>query len=244
MVVRKNKKKAKVVKSAEPVKSENELPKKYSQKKEDRQLIWFFVVIGIVFGMFLVPYFWNESLKSFEYSEVAWAVEDYEDFKIYHGRFMALNGANLYYNIFLRGDPRENDVPTEGTFDEFKYGGVVSFSPEVDNCRGELSRVMLDLGAFLKQGVGVGVLESGSTDKVVANESNRRFAQCGTISDRTLVIVEIGESSVVQDKDNPFCYIIRAEDCNDVSSVERFMVKVVDDFARAKKALEESRKVE
>ena len=35
---------------------------------------------------------------------------------------------------------------------------------------------------------------------------------------------------IVQDSENPFCYIIKAKDCNDVSSVERFIVKTVDDF--------------
>jgi hypothetical protein len=137
------------------------------------------------------------------------------------------------FNVFLRGDPRENAVEAEGIFDKFKNGGIVSFSPEVDECRGELTRVMLDLGSFLKDGVGVGSLESGSTDSVVAVESGRRWAVCDRVNDRTLVVVDIGEPRVVQDENNLYCYTIYAEDCNDVSSVEKFIVKSIDDFGEA-----------
>lgn len=242
MAIKKTKK-GKVTKLKKPVKmksDESEFPKKFIQQSENKQLFWFFVIIGIVFAMVLVPYFWIESLKNFNYGGAEWMIEDYDNLKIYHGIFGALNGANLNYNIFLRGDPRENDVPTEGTFINFKYGGIVSMTPEVDRCRGELSRVMLDLGAFLKQGVGVGSLVSGSTDEFVANKTNRQFARCDNVFDRTLVIIEIGNSSVTQDEDNPYCYVIKARDCNDMSSVERFIVKTVEDFTRTKKILEET----
>lgn len=247
MVSKQKNKKTKIIKLAKSVNSDedkNEFPKKSIQEKENKQLFWFFVIIVLVFMAFLIPYFWTENLKSFEHGGADWMVEDYENFKIYHGRFMALNGANLFYNVFLRGDPRKNNVPTEGIFDKFKYGGIVSFSPEVDKCRGDLSRVMLDLGAFLKQGVGVGQISSGSTDESVANETNKRFAQCETISDRTLIIIEMGDNSVTQNKDNPFCYTIKVENCDDISSVEKFIIKTIDDFTLANKISKENSKTE
>ncbi len=210
----------------------DELPKKSVREREDKQLIWFFIIVGVVFASFLVPYFTIEGAKTFEYGGVEWAVEEYAEptGTIYHGRFSPLVTPDLTFNIYLRGDPRENDVITEGTFDKFKGGGIVSLSPEVDACRGELSRVMLDLGSFLKQGIGVGEVDTGSSDRAVATESNRRYALCDTINDRTVVIVDIGAPMVVQDEKNPYCYTIYAEDCNDVSSVEKFIVKSIGDF--------------
>ncbi len=216
----------------EELESEGELPKKSLRNREERQLIWFFVIIGIIFGVVLVSYFWVEGAKSFEYGGANWVIEDYENLRIYHGRFSALSGANLIFNVYLRIDPRKNNVQTEGTFDKFKYGAVISLSPEVDECRGELSRVMLDLGSFLKEGIGVSVLETGSSDKFVAVKTDRRHALCNTVADRTIVIVDIGESKVIQDEENSYCYTIYAEDCNDLSSVEKFIVKSVDDFSR------------
>jgi hypothetical protein len=205
------------------------------KRSENKQLTWFFVIVGLIFAAVLVPYFWNESSKSFEFGGADWVVEDYEYLKIYHGRFLSFGNPNLFYNVYLRTDPRENDVVAEGTFDQFKYGGIISFAPEVDACRGELGRGVFDLSAFLRQGVGVGPVESGSTDKFVAVEEDRRFATCNTVLDRTLVIVEIGEDSkVFQDEKNSYCYTIVARDCEDFSGIERFIAKSILDFDAAR----------
>ena len=200
------------------------------EKRESKTLFWVFVVVGVVFAAVLVPYFWNESSKNFEFSGIDWVVEDYQDLRIFHGRFLSLTNPNLYYNIFLRTDPRVNDVEVVGKLDSFKYGGIVSLSPEIDACRGDLSRVMLDLGAFLKQGVGVGPIESATSDEIVANESDRKFVVCDNVLDRTVLLIEIGETRIVQDEDNPYCYTLYAENCEDARVVEKFMVKSVEDF--------------
>jgi hypothetical protein len=216
----------------EELKAEGELPKKSVRKRENEQLIWFFVIVAVIFASFLVPYFWVESTRGFEYGNAEWFVEeyDYPTGIIYHGRFATLSGANLTYNIYLRGDPRENNVKTIGTFDKFKNRGVVSMTPEVDKCRGELSRVMLDLGSFIKSGVGATVLESGSTDPFIALETDRKYALCNTVSQGAIFIIDIGEPSVIQDSENEYCYKIYAENCNDITAVEKFMIKSIIDF--------------
>ncbi len=205
------------------------------KKNENRQALWFFVIVIILFASFFVPYFYMGSLKSFEYVGADWRIEDYENLRIYHGRFAALDGSNLNYNIYLRGDPRKNDVAVEGNFDMFKHGGIVSISPEVDECRGEISRAMIDLGAFLREGVGVGALEVASTDKFVAVENERLYATCEIVADRTLVVVDRGdESKITQDEKNLYCYTIYIDDCNDISSVEKFLIETLDDFGGKK----------
>ncbi len=201
------------------------------QKSEDKTLFWFFVVVGLVFACVLVPYFWVESNKSFELGGIDWVIEDYEHLKIFHGRFVSLTNSNLNYNVFFRTDPRTNDAAVKGEIKDFKYGGIISLSPEVDACRGDLSRVMLDLGAFLKQGVGVGPIESGTNSKDVANETSRRFVDCENVMDRTVIIIDVdGERGTVKSDLNPNCYIITAEDCEDSGVVEKFMLQSVIDF--------------
>lgn len=218
----------------EELRAEGELPPKATRKREDRQLLWFVIVIGVVFASFLIPYFYRQSSMSFEFAKANWTIEDYDKIRIYHGRFMSLAGENLIFNSYLRIDPRKNDVASSGTFNKFKYGGVISVSPEVDECRGDIARVMGDLGLFLGQGVGVGPIEVGSTDETVAVDFDKRHATCETILDRTLVVIESGESRVTQDDENPYCYMIYIEDCNDISPVEKFMVKTIDDFGPTK----------
>lgn len=199
-------------------------------KKENRQMVWFFIVVGVVFAAVLVPYFWVESAKSFEFSGIDWVVEDYENLRIFHGRFLSLTNPDLHYNIYFRADPRVNDVEIIGKLDDFWSHEAISLSPEVDACRGELSRVMLDLGAFLKQGVGAGVVESGSINEEVANSSGRKFLTCDDAVEKTVIIVDIGERRIVQDEVNPSCYTIYAEDCGDSAVVEKFMIQSIINF--------------
>jgi hypothetical protein len=219
-----------VKKKVKEVVEEVEVSSKKDIEKENKTLFWFFIVVGIVFASVLIPYFWIQSGKTFEFGEISWVVEDYENLRIFHGRFLSFTNPDLHYNIFLRTDPRVNDVEVLGKLDSFKYGGIISLSPEVDACRGDLSRVMLDLGAFLNQGVGVGVIESASSDEDFANQTNRKFVSCENTLDRTVVVVEIGEGGVVQDEENLNCYTIYARNCEDSSAVEKFMTRTVSDF--------------
>jgi len=55
------------------------------KKNENRQALWFFVIVIILFASFFVPYFYMGSLKSFEYVGADWRIEDYENLRIYHG---------------------------------------------------------------------------------------------------------------------------------------------------------------
>lgn len=212
----------------EELMAEGELPKRAVRRSEDRQLAWVVAIIIVVFVVTLVSYYWFESTRTFEFGGVEWVFE--EDVDYYHGRFANLIGEDFIYNIYLRNDPRENDVGTNGTFDKFKYGVVISTSPEFDLCRGDASRVMRDLGAFMREGFGAGPSEIGSIDEDVANSSGRRFATCVSIDDRTVIIVSRGDNFVVQDIKNPNCYSISVGDCNDASAVEKFMLKVIKDF--------------
>jgi len=210
--------------------AEGELPKKSVRKSEDRQLIWVVAIIVVVFVATLATYSWFEGEKSFEFGGVDWVFEDYGTFSYYHGRFANLLGGDFIYNIYLANDPRKNDVPTFGTFDKFKYGVVISINPELNSCRGDASRVMRDLGAFMADGLGAGPMNLGSTDEEVANSTGVLFANCDVIENRTVIVVEPGDNFVAQDSDNPNCYIISIGDCDDASPVEKFMLKVIKDF--------------
>ena len=213
----------------EELKVDGELPSKSIRNRETRQLIWFFVIVTIVFASVLIPYFYSQRLKSFNYAGVDWVREEYSQFEIYHSEFPALNGQDYRYNLFLRNDPRKNNVSVEGSFKEFKIGGFVSISPEIDLCRGDVSRVMLDLGSFLELGLGIQKVWAATPSFEVHNETGRDYATCNTRY-RTIVMIEKGEPAVVQSKDNPFCYTIRVKDCDDIEPVEKFMVEIIRAF--------------
>jgi len=237
MAKKKTKKKIKNVKLSgdekEELKAEGELPKKKVREGENRQLIWFFAVVIVIFAAFLVPYFWIQSSKTFTLGGVDWDIDDSDDIiTFYHSEFPALNKANLNYNVYLRYDPRENDVETIGEFNSFKYGGYLSFTEEINACRGQVPRAALDLKSFVRTGVGIGNMDNGALTPEFAEEIGVPFINCFNSLDRTVVILSIGEPSVIQTHTNPYCYVISIRDCDDFEPIEKFIVKTIDDSTR------------
>lgn len=206
-------------------------PSKELMKREEGQLVWFFVIIAVVFLAFIIPYLYIQSQKSFEYSGVRWVIEENSGLKIYYARFPALDESNITYNAYLREDPRENNVTTNGTFVDFKVGAYISLSPDIDSCRGNVARVMIDLGSFLRFGVGVGNLTVASSDYAHSRETKRPYINCDSKNvKQTIVSINIGEPRVIQSNKNPYCYEIYVEDCNDISPVEKFITKTIGDI--------------
>ena len=213
---------------------ENKTERKPSKKiisKENQQLIWFFLIIAVVFASFLGPYFYIEGLKKFDFAGIEWVEEKYTNLEVYHGRFFAFNGADLIYNIYVRNDPRTNNVSVEGEFNIFRSEGFISLGSGFENCRGEGVRVMADLSAFLRAGVGVRTLDVATTNLSFSKESGRTFADCSTPKDITVVKIQKGGGSwISQDEENPFCYTINVDTCDDIMPVEKFMIESISAF--------------
>ena len=214
-----------------------DLSKKENSKlmgKEEVQLLWFFIVIGVVFASFLVPYFYLEGLKQFEYKGVDWTFEEFGENGIYHGQFLSIAKEDLTYNLYVRNDPRESDTKIDNVeFGHFTLGGHISFSQDVDPlCRGhEVSRVQVDLAAFLLSGIGMDHMDASTYDEEYSNESDLEYVNCDSFVNQTIIKIAQGEESLIsQDVENPFCYTITVAHCDDIVPVETFMVESIGAF--------------
>jgi len=196
-------------------------------RKEEHQLIWFIVVVVVVFASFLGPYFYVESLKKFDYMGASWTIEKFEKVEFYHGRFQVLHGAAVMYNLYLRNDPRENDVPVEGTFDSFEKDTYISFDRESNNCHGMIA--VTTLADFLRNGGSKkGEVESATSDLDLSSETGLPYQDCYNSPKRTIVMLSKGEENkVTQSEENPYCYTIEFNDCDDYRSIEKFIIEVL-----------------
>ena len=206
-------------------------PSRKILKEENKQLFWIILIIVLVFASFIGSYVYVQKSKVFEYGNASWAIEDYKDLRIYHGVFGVFTRPDLKYNIFLRVDPRENNVSVDGTLDRFTYNAIVSYTPAVNECLGELPRVVFDLNSLLLGGVGMRNVEMGTTDYDMAREKKILRADCSTaIDDVTVIIIDRGDKGIFQNPENPYCYSIQVRDCGDLARVEKFMTQSISDF--------------
>jgi len=81
----------------------------------------------------------------------------------------------------------------------------------------------------LELGLGVQKVWAATSSFEVQNETGRAYATCHT-QDRTIIMIEMGDSSVEQSETNPYCYTIRVKDCEDIAPVEKFITEVIRTF--------------
>jgi hypothetical protein len=192
---------------------------------EDRQFFWFIAITLIVFASFLVPYFYFESKKNFEFENIYWTVEEH-NIEIYHGIFPKFTEQGGTYNIYLRNDPRENDVPVSGELSSFTKNGFVSVTPEFEQCvGGGVYRMIIDLSGFLRGTLGMQNLEAATTSLERSEETNTTYIDCTSV-DQTVIILQTGNESLIsQSPESPGCYTIQVRSCDDVAPIEKFIVE-------------------
>jgi hypothetical protein len=216
----------------EELKAEGELPEKKVRESENKQLIWFFAVVIVIFAAFLVPYFWIQGTKTFTFDGKEWNIEEDPDVTFYHTEFLIPNREDTVYQLYLRTDPRKNDVHAEGEFNVFKYGGYFSFTEEVNDCnarRWQIRHSSQDLISFIRTGIGIGNMDYAASTPEFSEETGFPFVNCLTTQNSTVIMLTMGEPSVIQSDVNPNCYIISVKDCDDIEPIEKFIIKTLDD---------------
>ena len=200
--------------------------KKFLQK-EDKQLIWFFAIIAIIFIGFLGAYFYVQSLKKFEYAGISFKEEKYGNLKFYHGVFPIIYDGVLYgyYNLYLRNDPRKNNISINTKF-SFNKKIIFSLEPAAGNCY-EASLAQVELGKFLRIFPWVREVEGAVNDEEIAKAMNLSYATCEHANEnQTIIIVRKSDyPSIGKEKEN--CYYINVGNCENVKAAERFIIGVI-----------------
>ncbi len=220
------------IEEKEELKQEGELPSGNVRNKETRQLIWFFAIIIAVFAAFLIPYFWVDSSKHFEFANAEWVFEEYENLNIYHGKIPIYYQGQLYvtFNLYLRNDPRKNDIPADINISFFP-NIVVSQSEEVMNCPDSIlvSSGLGQIGSMIPFVKGV---SGAMSSEEGAERWNVPFADCSSAGNgKTVIMVRMspdGKSSVSFDESNSDCYSLNVGSCEDNLMVsEKFMLEII-----------------
>ena len=233
MAKKKSKKKLNI-EEKEELKQEGELPSKNVRSKETRQLLWFFVIVIAVFSAFLIPYFLIENSKHFEFANAEWVLEEYESLKVYHGKIPIYYQGQLYvtFNLFLRNDPRKNDIPG-GVDISFYPDIIVSQSEEVINCPDSIL-VSSGLGQINGMFPFVDGVSGAMSSREEAERWSVPYADCsfaGESKGKTVIMIQMsedGKSSISINESNPDCYLLNIGRCEDNLLVsEKFMLEIV-----------------
>jgi hypothetical protein len=211
--------------SKKKTKNAKKVSKKLISGREDKQLLGFFITVGIVFALFLGSYFYVQSLGHFDYAGVRWDKVKEGQMDFYYAKFRLADTLPVY-NAYLRNDPRQNEIPVNATF-KFSDKVLVSFEDYNPDCQGKDSYLAAVIGPYLKA---MGLNATGATTNLQKSiQQNITIADCSvaTKTKSVIVVQSSDKPSIVQSTENLNCYYLNVGKCQHIETVERFIVAIL-----------------
>ncbi len=204
------------------------------ERKIERELLGILVFLAILVVVFVLSTAYFKSLNYFEYNGLTFAKTRVGEIPLFHHIYYIKSQAGklIQYNLYLRNDPRYNNVSIEGIPSRLLSPGAVVYlsvnSDGLQECRyGSLA--VATISSFM----------SDNQMKVIAG--NLDFWEAGLRKDKWVTcenqpgnrVVELlkGNETRVSIKGN--CYKIEVADCQILEAVEKLVVQSVVDARKA-----------
>ncbi|MCX8159021.1 MAG: hypothetical protein N3D20_01880 [Candidatus Pacearchaeota archaeon] len=213
----------------------NDLKRVISKHKEVVYAIIWILILVIVF---VVSFYLFRNIGRIEYEGMYFVKEKLGEVILYHYKYYIMdevNGKIYSYNLYLRNDPRKNNVNVEA--DGFKFFIGKPFilglnSTGLGNC--SLSMVAMDtLIQFIMYNNHLQKPKVGTVDKNESMEKNMTYVRCEKYPLNTVIIIESANESKIIGKDN--CFILKVKDCEITQVTEKFILEALKYARKAKK---------
>ncbi len=209
--------------------------KKESKKveKKDNQLYWIFgVMLIILAGAIVYPFILN-AINTFEYQGLEFRKEKFDQIDVYRYSyfFNDYSGQMYEYNLYLRNDPRENNVSIEGeiNYPSGKYVYIGINGTGLVQCP-TILRDAGTLALFLKDNLSPAniAVKSGITDENEAKALNISYVSCERRPENTVIIIQKDDETKIEKENN--CHAISVASCDDLTrAIEKFEVQSIID---------------
>ena len=205
-------------------------------KKENKNgLFWVITIMVSILALIMLIYFFINSFNSFEFQGLQFTKEKFGNLDIYHHayNFADADGQQYVYNLYLRSDPRENDVPVKGDIEFYQEGSLIYIAinaTDLAQCSNS-SVALSSLTGFLSNNMFR--VKGVSSDPAEAKSLNTTYANCESYPGNVMLYIQRDSKTSIGRYKN--CYIMKVKDCNIVEVAEKFQVQSIID-ARNRKA--------
>lgn len=216
--------------------SEEENINEESKKKQDKQIIWIIIFMGIIIvSFFIVPYFIKNYVNSFEYGGLNFQKTKQGEI-FYYSAYVPITDQNYQeigkYPVNLREDPRKLDyIKSDILYDELSFArqNTVFITVGADSPRCTYNamagaRLAMFLNGFASMNV-AGALDN----KTLAEETKTPYVTCETNPKNTVILLKYGdETSIRKLKDN--CYELKYKGCEILPVTEKFQLMILEGY--------------
>ncbi len=206
----------------------NQRPKDRFEKNVEKDLMKIFGFFAILVLIFVVASYAFKSMNQFEYEGLTFTEERFGEIEVYHYYYyFEAKGELIRYNLYLRTDPRENNIPIEGDSKiEFPSGKITYITldgSELKTCK-DSSLAVGALSGFLSDNKVK--IKGATSDFIESKLYNSSYVTCeNTVNNPVISISKGDEAKIVLDGN---CYRIYAgNECNVLEAVEKFELQAI-----------------
>jgi ABC-type sugar transport system permease subunit len=213
------------------------LTKKETEKREEKQMKWVFVIICIVFLSILIPFTIIQLSKTFNYANVKWQIQKDGDrltgVKWYVTNFEKYTSGGTSYGdhtTYLRIDPRKNDVSFEINELEFRKNLIFSLDQDIWESENQALGTMT-LGNIMNLFPFVEEKSVSTTNSSYAKENELSWNTCNNkLKDSTFIEIKIGTENRIYETEED-CYVLEMENAENYLMVtEKFATEIIRQF--------------
>ncbi len=205
--------------------SEKKVSKK-DKKRMERQAFLFFLAIIIFLGaIILAPYLYHEIFGKFSYAGIQFEKTKSGSVDFYHGVFPVVLQGKFYhdFNLYLRHDPRKNDIPINATF-RLSNNVSIGFEKGAIRCPDAVLGQSL-MGQFFGSFPTVKEIEVGMINYTDARDNSLPQITCKNASASNKVfIIQKSETPSITLGENSNCFVLNVGNCKDLETIERYVV--------------------
>ncbi len=209
---------------------EKEISEEVIPKRKTKEI---YVILAFMAGLvilFLISVSIFNSLKIFDYEGLTFTKERFGEIPVFHYYYYINNPITgnviAKYNLYLRNDPRENDVPIEGEIEflspqEYHYisvnGTGLEQCPQSSLAIGTLSAFLTNNQLSVK---------GASPESEIAEKEVVPYITCENTKDRVVILIQSGNETKIE-RIGKRCHVISVSNCEILEAIEKFEVQSI-----------------
>jgi hypothetical protein len=195
--------------------------------EKNKELFWILFFMVVVIIVLLVSSAIFRSFNHFSYKGLSFTKERYNQIPIYYYYYYftePVSNIQYKYNLYLRLDPRKNNIPINATI-IVPHGKTVYItlnSSAFTNCNNSRRDVATLAAFFANNFINLSI---GAVDKQEAASNNLSNIDCDTYPENAIIKMEGGNETRIYQQYN--CYIMDIANCQTLEVVEKFEVQAI-----------------
>ena len=205
--------------------------KEEKDTKIDKQLkkyLPLLIGLGVLVVVFVVFYFAFAGLGKVKYEGLTFIKERYGDVQVYHYSYVTeiSSGRVRAIDVFVRGNPAENEVPIDSKiiYPTGKNVYLSINSTEINMCEDTMIAIA-GLSGFLANNEIP--LKAGTPDREESKRNNSTYLTCASYPSSLTISLKAGEETKITRTGN--CYNIEVSNCEILPALEKFIVQSIVD---------------